>query len=364
MCIKTPVEKFKGAVTVPRDDVSNSQAIRQDYLSRQKNKTNLKSDKFKMPYVHGSNIKVKDEKGAAYDLDELKSRIKTRPSTILKQNEKMKHSDGTGVQYFNVGLPALKGLVVDETSDEFKVISTCPGAGMCQTICYAMKGSYVMFKDVSMKQSQTLNFLVNDPEGFKSEIIREINAAKKKFENKKFDGFTSVKVVIRWHDSGDFFSPEYAKLAFEVAEIFPDNLFYAYTKMADVANNPDKPKNFRFNFSAGGLSAQSKLVDIKNVKHSHIVPRELFMDLIKREGRNIIKDSQGRTQFKTPEDLDTFKDRMVDKYGIEKESILTYDEMMDIEEGDEQIYNVIVTPGTGDVSASRADVLGTYLLEH
>jgi hypothetical protein len=39
--------------------------------------------------------------------------------------------------------------------------------------------------------------------------------------------------------------------------------------------------------------------------------------------------------------------------------------MIDTPESDEQNkYNVIVRPGDGDVSASRGDVKGTYLLIH
>jgi hypothetical protein len=92
----------------------------------------------------------------------------TRPAKILKQNEKMQHSDGTSSIFYNIGLPALKGLAVDEDTGEFVVIDTYPGAGVCKTYCYAMKGGYVQWKATSMSQSRMLNFLYNDPEGYHS----------------------------------------------------------------------------------------------------------------------------------------------------------------------------------------------------
>ena len=58
----------------------------------------------------------------------------------------------------------------------------------------------------------------------------------------------------------------------------------------NVANDPNKPKNFILNFSAGALSSQSNLVNIKTTKHSHIVPKELFRDLIARNGNKLIKN--------------------------------------------------------------------------
>jgi hypothetical protein len=329
-----------------------------DYLGRIKNKKTTKLDTYSMPYVHGSNIiPIKDENGEDYDLDALRKSITTRPTSLLKQNEKMKHSDGTASIFFNIGLPALKGLAVNEETDEFVVVDTCPGAGACKTYCYAKKGSYIMFKAVSMKQTQTLNFLLNDPEEFASQLSIEIEDAVEKFQS------DLVQVHIRWHDSGDMFSNEYLALAYSVARSFPEVKFYAYTKIADIAQG-DKPKNFMINFSEGALPAEQKKVNLLQIKNSRVVPKDLFWDLIARDGNKIIKDDKGRTQFKSPEALDEFKQRMVEKYHLNKKNIITYDEMMDIPEGNIQKWAVIVTPGSGDESAARQDVKDTLLLFH
>lgn len=329
----------------------------QDYLHRIKTKNPDKLDTYRMPYVHGSNIQIKDEDGHNYNLDALRKEITKRPKTLLKQNEKMKHSDGSASVFYNVGLPALKGLAVNEETGEFVIVDTCPGAGACKTYCYAKKGSYIMFKAVSMKQTQTLNFLLNDPEGFAAMLSKEIEAAIEKFKS------DNVQIHVRWHDSGDFFSPEYLKMAYAIAREFPSVKFYAYTKIADVAKS-DKPSNFEMNFSGGALPSQEKKIDFVQIKHSKVVPKDMFFDLIARNGVSLIKDAKGRMQFKSKKELAEFKQRLADRYKIDPKTILTYDEMMATPIGDKPIWNVIVMPGDGDESAARRDVLGTYLLFH
>lgn len=329
-----------------------------DYLDRILGKEKEKQDKYQRPYIHGGNIPIANEEGKKYDLDKLRSAVTERPKAILKQNEKMQHSDGTSSIFYNVGLPALKGLAVDEDTGEFIIIDTCPGAGACKTYCYAMKGGYVQWKASSLSQTKMLNFLYNDPEGFMSQLSSEIDAIEKKYSKK------GTKAIIRWHDAGDFFSPQYLEMAYDVARKHPNVDFYAYTKMADVAQS-EKPKNFTINFSMGAQSREEKKIDFVKTKHSKVVPKELFGDLVAKEDGKLVKDAKGRMQFASKQDLDAFKQRLAAKYSLKPETILTYDEMMDTPKSDKQgVYNVIVMPGDGDDSANRPDVLGTYLLIH
>jgi hypothetical protein len=329
----------------------------QDLMGRSKNKQKTKRDKFDYPYIHGSNIEVKDEAGKTFDANKLRAAIMQRPTSILGQNAKFQHSETGTEAVFSIGLPALKGLAVNEKTGEFVVVDTCPGAGACQTYCYAMKGSYVMFKAVSMALARMLNFLLNDPTGFVSQLNSEIASARSKYAKK------GARIVIRWHEAGDFFSDEYLDVAYKVAEANPDVGFYAYTKMGDVANAA-RPKNFNMNFSQGAKSSQEKKVNITRTKHSKVVPKDMFFDLIARKGNELIKDAKGRMQFASPENLDKFKTIMSQKYAIDKDSILTYDQIMKTPVGEEPKWNVIVMPGDGDNSANRNDVIGTYLLFH
>lgn len=330
----------------------------QDYLAKTAAGKKTKLDKYTMPYVHRGNIEIKDEQDRKFDLDKLKAAIITRPTKLLKQNEKITHSGGETAQYYNIGLPALKGLAVNEKTGDFIVVDTCPGAGACKVYCYAKKGGYVQWKASSMSQTKVLNFLLNDPQGFKAKLESEIQTEVDKFAKK------GAKVVIRWHDAGDFFSPDYVDLAYSVARKFPQVDFYAYTKMANVATG-NKPDNFKMNFSMGATPEQEKQIQPKTTKHSTVVPKPMFTDLILKDDKGkLIKDKDGKIQFKSPEAIDILKDKLSAKYGVPKDTIVTYDEMKVIPIGKEPKLNVIVKPGDGDESANRADVVGTWLLIH
>jgi hypothetical protein len=64
------------------------------------------------------------------------------------------------------------------------------------------------------------------------------------------------KVVIRIHDSGDFYSRNYAEKWFAIMRECPDVEFYAYTKMVPLfrlkSMREIKPDNFTVIFSEGG----------------------------------------------------------------------------------------------------------------
>jgi len=320
-------------------------------------------DKFKFPYIHRAlarEIQIVDPNGRKFDLDKLKIHLTTRPDKILKQNEKISHSGGESTQFYNIGLPALQGLGYDEKNQKFVIINTCPGAGACKVYCYAKKGGYIQYAHVNISQTRQLNFLLNDPEGYKNMLSNEIGDVVKKNEKK------GVKTVIRWHDSGDFFSPDYLNLAYSVARMFPNVDFYAYTKMAGVAKG-DKPSNFKMNFSAGAKPEQEKQVDLKTTKHSTVVPKQMFADLVDRMEMSD-PDKPNKTikkmVYKSPEAIKILKKKLALKYDVPENSVITYDEMMNIPVGDKPKWNVIVKPGDGDDSANRSDVIGTWLLIH
>lgn len=336
----------------------------QAYANRIKTGTKTKKDKF-APIIHGSNIKAitKDENGTEWDLDDLAKQITTRPKSLLGTNAKMSKSATEGEIVYDLTLPALSGIVVDEDTGDFVEITTCPGAGACQLFCYARKGGYVMFPASSMSAAQALNFLVNDPSGYNSMVNREIQGLKGKADKH------GIKLVVRWHDAGDFFSKEYLNLAFDVARANPDVQFYAYTKIADVATSPNKPNNFIINFSSGSKRGEEKKIEFHKsagnvVKQGVTVPKDMFFDLIARKGNSLIKDAKGRTQFKDQASLDEFKRRLAQQYKVDPDSIITYDQMLDIPVGSEPKWNVIVQPGAGDRAANRKDVIDSYLMFH
>ena len=341
---------------IPRDEL-------QGYADRIKTGTKTKRDKFS-PIIHGSNIKAitKDDQNTEWDLDDLSKQITTRPKAILGTNAKMEKSKTEGEIIYDLTLPALSGIVVDEDTGDFVEITTCPGAGQCQLFCYARKGGYVMFPASSMSAAQALNFLVNDPEGYTARVNQEIKTIKAKTDK------AGVQLVVRWHDAGDFFSKEYLDLAYGVANANPDVQFYAYTKMGDVATGAT-PANFTMNFSSGSKRGEEKKVEFHKsqgnvVKQGVTVPKDMFFDLIARKGNSLIKDAKGRTQFASPEALDTFKQRLAQQYKVAPDSIITYDQMLATPVGAEPKWNVIVQPGAGDRAANRKDVIDSYLMFH
>ena len=350
-----------------------------DYLDRILAKQKGKTDKYKLPYVHRSLVKdlipIVDQEKNPYDLDKLAKDITVRPTKLLKQNEKMQHSDGTTSIFYNIGLPALTGLGYDEAKKEFVIINTCPGAGECKTFCYALKGGYVQWRASSLSQTRILNYLWNDPDGFMEQLSTEIDRESRKADAKQ----GKHKVTIRWHDAGDFFSDKYLEMAYKLAATHPTVDFYAYTKIADVAGSvQNRPPNFKINFSMGARKGEEKRVDFGITKHSSVVPKDLFNDLIQKDGNKLIKDAEGRIQWNSPEDWETFKERLANKYSINPKTILSYSEMMKTPLGSRSkgdnadgargfkndLWNIVVAPGDGDDSANRADVLGTYLLMH
>jgi hypothetical protein len=344
--------------TIPRDEL-------QGYADRIKTGTKTKRDKFS-PIIHGSNIKAitKDDENTEWDLDDLASQITTRPRAILGTNAKMEKSKTEGEIIYDLTLPALSGIVVDEDTGDFVEITTCPGAGACQLFCYARKGGYVMFPASSMSAAQALNFLVNDPEGYSARVNQEIKAVKAKSDK------AGIQLVVRWHDAGDFFSKEYLDLAYDVAKSNPDVQFYAYTKMGDVATGA-APANFTMNFSSGSKRGEEKKVEFykqqnpgATVKQGVTVPKDMFFDLIARKGNSLIKDAKGRTQFSSPKALDTFKQRLAQQYKVSPGSIITYDQMLATPVGPAPKWNVIVQPGAGDRAANRKDVIDSYLMFH
>ena len=263
--------------------------------------------------------------------------------------------------FYNTSLPALKGLIIDEDTGEFRIVDTCPSAGTCQLICYAKHGSYILFPDVSLSQNKTLNYLFNDSEGFQDQLEAEIRLARAK--NKT----SGKQVQIRWNDSGDLLSPKFFKMVVDIANNTPFVDHYIYTKevaMVKALSNP--PDNIIFNFSYGGRKDQEKLINPSKDKVSHIV------DVREKVSNNILQtikkmkyiehDKASKKWFYN--NSQAVKQLIAQHYKINPDTLLTIDELSKTPKGENGQYNVIVLPGESDLSASRRDVRGTYLIIH
>jgi len=331
-----------------------------------------KSDRYKMPYIHRSSaIRYIGPDGKTFSEDAVKQTLKQRPKNILKQNEKMKHSNGQLEQFFNVGFAALTGIAVDEDTDKLIIVNTCPGAGSCKIDCFQLGGNKIMFEAPWQSDGRLLTYVLNDPDGFFNKVSAEISKEEKLGQRGGYD------VSIRWHDGADFFSPEYLDMAFKLAAKHPNVKFYAYTKMANAAL-AQKPANFIINWSEGAHTSQEKQVkasdaNLDKTKNSRIVPEKLFWDLLKKDEKGNLdkegadeKGKGGRWVTRDKQATQELKQRLAKEYGLSANSILNYDEYMakrnSIPAG--MKYNVIVAPGEGDVSANDNNILSTLLLKH
>lgn len=338
----------------------------QAYANRIKTDTKTKQDKFK-PIIHGSNIKAitKDDGSTEWDLDDLAAQITQRPTKILGTNAKMAKSKKEGAITYDLTLPALSGIVVDEETGEFVEITTCPGAGECQLYCYARKGGYIMFAPASMSAARALNFLVNDPSGYMAMFDKEVKAAKARADK------AGIKLLVRVHDAGDYFSKEYYDLSMNVARNNPNVKFYFYTKMGSIVTDPNAPSNVVGQFSGGAKRGEEKVVQFhrsqgKHVKDQVTLRNEFFRGLFVTDAKGkYVKDAEGRTQVKGPNEWNAFKQKLAKIYNIDPNTIVTYDQIVKMPEGDKPKWNVVVFPaGHGDLAAARRDVATQFLMFH
>lgn len=301
-----------------------------------------------MPFVHSSSEFFKDAK-KGIDIEYFKKKITESPVTLINTNEKILKSGGPYEYVYKTGIPAFRGIVYDKERDKFVFLNTCPGAGECVTICYALRGNYIRYPASYDSMTRRLNLLLNDPKEYERRLFEEIKS--KCVEHDAFSGNIN-SVVIRWNDSGDFFSREYVRIANDVIKKSQDYGLnvkdYAYTKVADLATQ-SKIGNVLFSQGAK-KSEQEKFASTRmaNSAESFVVPSSLFSHL------NLNKVA----------DLQTLKLIISNWANLPLKNIKLYQEIKVTKEGNKRKWYVIVTPNDGDDAAWRKDVAAIFLTEH
>ena len=316
---------------------------------------------------HTKQIKQVLTKDGELDVDKFKSLITATPQTIFDKNPKMEKSDKGKSQFtVNTGLPAINGIVYDESDGQFKHINTCPGAGACQLVCYARKGFYGMNDGKILKLMRRLNLLWNNPEEYYNMIMDELEPTATKLKRQGRRAQENIQLVIRWNDAGDFFSDTYYKIAQRVtADLIADGFnvkSYAYTKQAkymDLATS-----DFIMNFSRGAKPSEMDKVDMENTKQSEMVPREVFKGIFQMDRAHYLKDeTTGLPKF-VEGGYQELKNRISKEYKVPTDNLLYLNELPP-QEGEPLQYNAIVLPsGDGDIAPQRKDVKITFLLIH
>ena len=139
-----------------------------------------------------------------------------------------------------------------------KQFNTCPNAGACAAFCYAKTGAF-MFKNVRAAHIKKLEMVLYEPEKWIEMMNEEL--AKAKYEKK----------YIRLHDSGDFFSIDYAIAWFKIMNANPQCTFYAYTKEVEMFKYTLKdqiPNNFILIYSFGGK--QDHMIDKEKDRNADV----------------------------------------------------------------------------------------------
>lgn len=177
---------------------------------------------------------------------------------LLSQNKKLAKSSDSRHTVFNFGIPAYQSSTG---------LRTCPAAGQCAKAagCYALQGAY-QWSNVAQAFEWRLQQTLKDnfAELMGNEIAVKLKTAQR----------TGKQLVIRIHDSGDFYNLNYIAKWFDVMRAFPEVQFYAYTKQVKMfkalEHNPvwTLPGNFTLIYSFGGIF--DHLIDVHTDRHSAV----------------------------------------------------------------------------------------------
>lgn len=159
-------------------------------------------------------------------------------------NGKLKKTARAGEKFVSFGLPP---------------IVTCPQAGACKDGCYACAGRMALDSATQCMQfryalSQRVYFLE-----YLEDALRDVQRP-------------GIKLYVRLHDSGDFYSREYLRSWIKFAGMHPEVTFYAYTKCVSMVKAEVLPDNLIIAFSYGGK--EDNLIDPAKDRHVIVVESE------------------------------------------------------------------------------------------
>ena len=146
-------------------------------------------------------------------------------------NEKLNKGNGGVYRILGYGIPA---------DFDFDGGNTCPGASACRAVCYAKQGRYIMPNVRDARMHNLAYFLKYGRAEFVLMAEQDLTRFVKRYN------------VVRIHDSGDFFSQDYVDAWKDIASLFPQTIFYAYTKSHHLDFVTDCPANLRIVQSLGG----------------------------------------------------------------------------------------------------------------
>lgn len=132
------------------------------------------------------------------------------------------------------------------------VCRTCPFAGICSLYCYGRRAENGWSHVTCARWD---NFYASRRSSFVDEMVMRIS--------------TMGLMVVRFHESGDVYNPQYAEDLAEIARQLPDRRFYLYTKSIPYVGALKQERNFTVIFSYGG--ARDYLIDPKTDNYARVV---------------------------------------------------------------------------------------------
>ena len=157
----------------------------------------------------------------------------------------MKKSGGRKYAIFNWSIPAYQSEL------DGVPIKTCPWAGDCAVGCYAQQKTYT-WPVVKAAHSRNLQLALGP------DFVRLMSDNIDTLLKRKT--IADKQLVIRIHDSGDFFSRTYLNKWIAIMLAYPGVVFYAYTKAIKLHIIAGSlPPNYRWVQSEGGT--QDHLID-------------------------------------------------------------------------------------------------------
>lgn len=178
------------------------------------------------------------------------------PARLLTQNRELR---AEGI--WNWTLPAWAGRLPDG-----RTYNTCPSAGVCRHVCYALNGTY-RFPVVKARHQANLAYVLDDLPGWEAQMTAEVAHAR------------HAGGWIRIHDAGDFFSDAYTLAWLRIARRTPGTTFYAYTKSISIFKRlvePNPLANFLWVYSYGGT--EDHLIDPATDRAADVFPDRESLD--------------------------------------------------------------------------------------
>ena len=141
-------------------------------------------------------------------------------------------------------------------------VMTCPGAtAQCMHFCYARRDE----RFSTTRASRLSNFIITLRPDFCALLEKAIKETVYNKNGSIKKAFSGKKIIVRVHESGDFYNVEYMRSWFNVARRFPNFTFFAYTKSFTILEKciDEKPDNFTIRASIWSDTAKNDLYIIE-----------------------------------------------------------------------------------------------------